>query len=59
MADLRRGKGLPDGTGCLVICEQGTRSAEVVRLLRHSGIDARYLGGGLHWVSAIGEGEKR
>jgi NADPH-dependent 2,4-dienoyl-CoA reductase/sulfur reductase-like enzyme/rhodanese-related sulfurtransferase len=35
-----------------VICERGGRSAEAVRLLRHSGQHARYLGGGLLWREA-------
>jgi rhodanese-related sulfurtransferase len=33
----------------LVACAHGTRSAEVVRWLRHRGIQARYLGGGVSW----------
>jgi NADPH-dependent 2,4-dienoyl-CoA reductase/sulfur reductase-like enzyme/rhodanese-related sulfurtransferase len=38
----------------LVVCERGTRSAEAVRLLHRRGIRARYLGGGLHWRTAMG-----
>lgn len=39
----------------LVACAHGTRSAEVVRWLRHRGLDARYLGGGVSWrVRALG-----
>ena len=40
----------------LVVCERGTRSAEAVRLLRHAGAKARYVGGGLLWVRAAGGG---
>jgi NADPH-dependent 2,4-dienoyl-CoA reductase/sulfur reductase-like enzyme/rhodanese-related sulfurtransferase len=36
----------------MVICERGGRSAEAVRLLRHSGQHTRYLGGGLLWREA-------
>jgi NADPH-dependent 2,4-dienoyl-CoA reductase/sulfur reductase-like enzyme/rhodanese-related sulfurtransferase len=40
-----------------VVCERGTRSAEAVRLLRRHGVDARYLGGGLHWRTAMDGGD--
>jgi NADPH-dependent 2,4-dienoyl-CoA reductase/sulfur reductase-like enzyme/rhodanese-related sulfurtransferase len=40
---------LAEGT---VICERGGRAAEAVRLLRDSGQQARYLGGGLLWREA-------
>jgi NADPH-dependent 2,4-dienoyl-CoA reductase/sulfur reductase-like enzyme len=40
---------LAEGT---VICEQGGRSSEAVRLLRDSGHRTRYLGGGLLWREA-------
>jgi NADPH-dependent 2,4-dienoyl-CoA reductase/sulfur reductase-like enzyme/rhodanese-related sulfurtransferase len=33
----------------LVLCERGTRSAEAVRILRHAGAEAHYLGGGIQW----------
>jgi len=33
----------------LVVCERGTRSAEVALWLKRSGIDACYLGGGMSW----------
>lgn len=38
-----------DGGDWLVVCEHGTRSAEVARWLATRGIHARYLGGGLRW----------
>lgn len=38
----------------LAICEQGTRSAEAVRILSDSGNLIRYLGGGLKWRAAAG-----
>ncbi|MFH1809351.1 MAG: FAD-dependent oxidoreductase [Pseudomonadota bacterium] len=37
-----------------VLCERGTRSAEAVRQLADDGIQARYVGGGLHWLLASG-----
>jgi NADPH-dependent 2,4-dienoyl-CoA reductase/sulfur reductase-like enzyme/rhodanese-related sulfurtransferase len=41
----------------LVLCERGTRSAEAVRILRHAGAEAGYLGGGMQWRAACrGEG---
>lgn len=46
-ADLGRGP-------WLVLCERGTRSAEAVRILRHAGADAHYLGGGIQWRGAAG-----
>ncbi len=47
---------LPDGP-LVVACAHGTRSAEVVRWLRHRGVDGRYLGGGMSWrVRALGAG---
>ena len=33
----------------LVVCERGTRSAEAVRFLKTTGVEARYLGGGMIW----------
>jgi rhodanese-related sulfurtransferase len=38
----------------LVVCERGTRSAEVVRWLAKRGISACYLGGGLRWRELTG-----
>ncbi len=38
----------------IVVCERGTRSAEVVRWLKGRGTDAAYLGGGLRWRSLAG-----
>jgi hypothetical protein len=35
-----------------VVCEQGGRAAEAVRLIRASGRQASYLGGGLLWREA-------
>ncbi len=37
-----------------LICARGTRSAEVVRMLRQRGVDARYVGGGLLWLRSSG-----
>jgi len=38
----------------VVVCERGTRSAEVVRWLRGRGVAAVYLGGGLRWRAQAG-----
>jgi len=38
----------------MVVCERGTRAAEVVRWLKGRGTDAAYLGGGLRWRSLAG-----
>jgi rhodanese-related sulfurtransferase len=38
----------------LVVCERGTRSAEVARWLLARGNKARYLGGGLRWRALAG-----
>jgi NADPH-dependent 2,4-dienoyl-CoA reductase/sulfur reductase-like enzyme/rhodanese-related sulfurtransferase len=38
----------------VVLCERGTRSAEVVRLLERRGFSAQYLGGGLRWRGLAG-----
>jgi NADPH-dependent 2,4-dienoyl-CoA reductase/sulfur reductase-like enzyme/rhodanese-related sulfurtransferase len=47
---------LPDSP-LVVACAHGTRSSEIVRWLLGSGIDARYLGGGMSWrVRALGAG---
>ena len=46
-----------DSVRC-VVCERGTRSAEAVRLLRRYGVEARYLGGGLHWRTAMDGGDE-
>ncbi len=40
----------------LVVCERGARSAEAVRLLSATGVDAVYLGGGMLWRHAAGGG---
>jgi rhodanese-related sulfurtransferase len=49
VSELRdRADEVPDGP-LLVACAHGTRSAEAVRWLRHRGIQARYLGGGVSW----------
>ncbi len=42
------------GTPWLVMCERGTRSAEVARLLGGRVAGHRYLGGGLRWRRAAG-----
>jgi len=55
--ELRRAE-VPGGPGeLLVVCERGTRSAEAVRLLAARGVTARYLGGGLLWRWAAGNGQ--
>jgi rhodanese-related sulfurtransferase len=38
----------------LVVCERGTRSAEVAQWLQSRGDKARYLGGGLRWRALAG-----
>lgn len=49
-----RDVGQTGGKGPLVVvCERGTRSAEAVRWLRHRGIEASYLGGGLRLRSRL------
>ena len=40
----------------VVVCERGTRAAEVVRWLRGRGVTAVYFGGGLRWSSLAGLG---
>lgn len=51
----QRADEIPADGRLLVACAHGTRSAEVVRWLRHCGLDARYLGGGVSWrVRALG-----
>jgi NADPH-dependent 2,4-dienoyl-CoA reductase/sulfur reductase-like enzyme/rhodanese-related sulfurtransferase len=37
-----------------LICARGARSAEVVRMLRQRGVDARYVGGGMLWLRSSG-----
>jgi rhodanese-related sulfurtransferase len=56
LGELRRRLPELESGSWLVVCERGTRSAEAVRLLRHAGAKARYVGGGLLWVRAAGGG---
>ncbi len=51
---LRANAAALDGGEWLVVCERGTRSAEVARWLAGCGIHARYLGGGLRWRALAG-----
>ncbi len=57
LEELRpRGEGLAPGPW-LAVCERGGRSAEAVRILRRSGVESTYLGGGFRWRElAAGEG---
>lgn len=51
---LRIKQGDIDPGPWLVVCERGTRSAEVVRWFNGRGVDASYLGGGLRWRGLAG-----
>jgi rhodanese-related sulfurtransferase len=45
--------------GLVVICAHGARSSEVVRRLRHHGIEAAYVAGGTswRWHAGVGSGD--
>ena len=45
---------LPDGRTVLVICRSGSRSARATQFLRHQGIDAVNLEGGMQAWEAFG-----
>jgi NADPH-dependent 2,4-dienoyl-CoA reductase/sulfur reductase-like enzyme/rhodanese-related sulfurtransferase len=49
LEEVRSRFGEIEPDGILVVCERGTRSAEVVRWLTSKGHPCKYLGGGLRW----------
>jgi rhodanese-related sulfurtransferase len=58
VADLRQSMDSVDPDISLTICHRGTRSAEAVRILRSTGRDSRYVGGGLKWRLNAGKNSK-